>query len=249
MTLSNVPLLVFDTNILMDVLLGRDDSAALLVELAVQGTIELVIPEYVLFEFQGTAARWVTSQRKRLDDLKQGTKEWRRCSDLDESSEQIRRSAAALMTTLDDIGSKVETVLASIREAATVVSHTAELHFLGELRCLRGLPPDRPLDGLKDCRIYEAILAIARDDSGIERHKYLVTKDADFDVDALRHELADLGFTIRKDIGRLYGELLRPFAWSSGIYKDTRASVSSQRGGDGQGCGSKSKAAPESFLR
>lgn len=56
--MAPVPLLVFDTNILMEVLLGRDGAAAvLLVELAEQLKVELVVPEYVLFEFRGTALR------------------------------------------------------------------------------------------------------------------------------------------------------------------------------------------------
>jgi hypothetical protein len=63
---------------------------------------------------------------------------------------------------------------------------------------LSGLPPDRPVDGLKDCRIYEAVNP---------RSRFLVTRDADFDMPELVSELDALGFKIRKDPGRLYGEL------------------------------------------
>lgn len=77
----------------------------------------------------------------------------------------------------------------------------------GELRCLEGRPPDRPIEGLSDCRIYEALLHIARDEAAISRQKVFVTRDSDFDKPELIDELTALGFVIRKDSGRLYGEL------------------------------------------
>ncbi len=73
--MSNLPLLVFDTNILMDVLLRRDGAAAvLLVELAEKRRLELVVPEYVLFEFRGTALRWIRGERERLAAVRKAAK-------------------------------------------------------------------------------------------------------------------------------------------------------------------------------
>lgn len=60
---------------------------------------------------------------------------------------------------------------------------------------------------MKDCRIYEALLEIARADQATPRARCLVTRDSDFDVKELVDELAALGVTIRKDPGRLYAEL------------------------------------------
>ena len=206
--MPHLPLLVFDTNILMDVLLGRDGLAAvLLVELAEQGHAELVLPEYVLLEFRGTALRWVRSERERLVTVRRAAKEWMRSHRLDEPADDIRGAARQVESRLGDIASEVDKVIHRVRAIATVEKHTQDLHFRGDLRYLQGLPPDRPVDGVKDCRIYEAILAIARADRGTQRLKYLVTKDSDFDDAILEQELAQLGFRIRKDPGRIYGEL------------------------------------------
>lgn len=90
---------------------------------------------------------------------------------------------------------------------ATIEKHTPEIHFRGDLRFLRGAPPDRPADGIKDCRIYEAVLAVARSAVDQSRSKFLVTKDKDFDFPQLHEELLTFGFVIRSDIGKLYSEL------------------------------------------
>lgn len=84
----------------------------------------------------------------------------------------------------------METVESRIHAIARVPAHTPELHFRGDLRFLSGRPPDRPVDGLKDCRIYEAVLEIVRADQGTPRPRYLVTRDSDFDMPELTVELA-----------------------------------------------------------
>jgi hypothetical protein len=60
---------------------------------------------------------------------------------------------------------------------------------------------------LSDCRIYEALLEIAREHVASTRTKIFVTRDSDFDKPELTEELASFGFVVRKDPGRLYGEL------------------------------------------
>ena len=65
--MPELPLLVFDTNILMDIWLGRDgNQAMLLLELAEKKRLELVVPEYVLLEFQGAALRHAQGEKARL---------------------------------------------------------------------------------------------------------------------------------------------------------------------------------------
>jgi len=201
--------LVFDTNILMDILLGRDGSAAvLLVELAERKHVDIVIPEYVLFEFRGTALRWIRSERDRLVTVRQAAKEWARSQELDTPADEIRNAARIIETKLTDLRDEVDVVLQRMKTVATVERHTSELHFRGDIRYLQGLPPDRPVDGLKDCRIYEAILEIARGDQQTNRSRFMLTKDSDFfDYPALKQELLALGVMIRNDPGRLYGEL------------------------------------------
>jgi hypothetical protein len=205
--MTTVPLLVFDTNILMDVLLGRDGAnAVLLVKLAEQKKVDLVVPEYVLFEFRGTALRWLRDERERLSGLRQATNQWARLQELDTPAAEIRAAADDIEAKLRGFESEVDVVIQRVKSVATVHKHTMDLHFRGDLRYLEGRPPDRPVDGLKDCRIYEAVLEVAKGDSSA-RPKVLVTRDSDFDVQELIDELASHGFKIRRDPGKLFGEL------------------------------------------
>jgi predicted nucleic acid-binding protein len=203
------PLLVFDTNVLMDVWLGRDgDQAILLVQLAESGKVELVIPEYVMREFRGTALRLIREERAKLDSqVRAPAKSWSRSGVLGEGAELIQAGARIIQERLEDLSRKVDGLASQLAAVAKIVPHTMAIHFQGDLRYLSGHPPDRPTDGIKDCRIYEAILDVAKGDEVNRRPKFLVTKDSDFDYPELRAELATLGFSIRGDLGRLYGEL------------------------------------------
>lgn len=203
-----LPLLVFDTNILMELLLGRDGAnAVLLVDLAEQKRVELVVPEYVLFEFRGTALRWIRDELTKLNDVRRAANEWTRSQELDKPAQDMKSAAADVEAKLKKLQTEIDVVVARIRSVARVQTHTMELHFRGDLRYPEGRPPDRPVDGLKDCRIYEAVLEIARAELVVQRPKFLLTRDSDFDVSELVNELSNLGFTIRKDPGGLYGQL------------------------------------------
>jgi len=203
------PLLVFDTNMLMELWLGRDGSeAVLLVDLVEKGRAELVIPEYVLFEFRGTALKWLREQRSRLDqDVRSAANEWERSAKLDDGARKIREGAQQIAEAHENLERAVDEVVQRIRDVSRVETHTSEVHFRGDLRFLSGRPPDRAVDGLKDCRIYEAILAIARSEKEKHRLKYVVTRDKDFDFSELRDELRGFQFELRNDPGKLYGEL------------------------------------------
>jgi len=205
-------LLVFDTNILVDIWLGRDgNESVLLLQLAEQGAVDLVIPEYVLMEFRGTALRWLRVERDKLNQqVRAIAKEWGRSEDLDEGADLITAGCRRVDERLGALRDAVDEVSDRVRYVARVEQHTPDVHFRGDLRFLSGRPPDRPVDGIKDCRIYEAILDIAGADRGVERSKYIVTKDRDFDHAELTSELDGPGFTIRNDPGRLYGELRPP---------------------------------------
>lgn len=202
------PLLVFDTNILMDVWLGRDgDRATLLLELAEQKRIEVVVPEYVLLEFQGTARRWLRGERIRLNQqIRPAAKEWERCKALDGAADQIRQAAKLVSANMDDLEGNVSKVAERIRQIARTPVHSPDVHFRGDLRFLSGLPPDRPVDGIKDCRIYEAVLEVAKIEAGKAREKILVTKDKDFDYPVLIAQLAEFGFAFESDLGKMYGQ-------------------------------------------
>ena len=84
-----LPLLIFDTNVVMDIWLGRDaDQAALLVQLAESAKVELFLPEFVLIEFRGTALRWIREQRTVLDrSVRPFISEWARSKPLGEAAD------------------------------------------------------------------------------------------------------------------------------------------------------------------
>lgn len=111
---------------------------------------------------------------------------------------------------LEELERNIDTLMARIRAIARIVDHSSDLHVRGELRFLRGEPPARAGDGLKDCRIYEAVLDIMRADAAARRPaRVFLTSDRDFADPALVNELAALGATLRHDAGRLYAELSR----------------------------------------
>jgi PIN domain len=203
-----LPLLVFDTNVLLDVLLHRDgDQAVLLMGLAGRHQVELIVPRYVLLEFRGIALRWIRQERERVEQVRRSANGWQRCAHLGVAAEDVRGAAALVEDQLSQFAPQIDEVIHQVERLARVPEHTPDLHFRGELRHLSGRPPDRPGEGLSDCRIYEALLEIAREQSTSTRRKFFVTRDSDFDVPELVEELSGLGFEIHKDPGRLYGEL------------------------------------------
>lgn len=203
-----LPLVVFDTNILMDVLFGRDPAGGFLLQLAENGGVDLIVPEFVLKEFRGTALRWIASERTRVATFRTVGNNWARCQELGKPAETIAAALAEIDKNLIQLQTQIEFVIERAASVASVAPHTQEIHFRGDLRYLAGYPPDRPVDGLKDCRIFEAVLDIARRDQVTVRKKFFVTKDSDFDSPGLAEELKAFDFEIRKDAGRLYGELL-----------------------------------------
>jgi PIN domain-containing protein len=205
-------LVVFETNVVMDIWLGRrGDQAVLLVTLAERGRLDLVIPEFVLIEFQGTARRWVRDQRACLEqDVRANANEWVRSNKLSNAADDVRAGANRIHAALGELERSIEPLIGRLRAIANVVNHSADLHLRGDLRYLRGDPPDRPVDGLKDCRIYEAVLDIMRADAGALRPaRVFLTSDADFQHPTIVNELAVLGAALRNDPGRLFGELLQ----------------------------------------
>jgi len=206
-----LPLLIFDTNVVMDIWLGRDgDQAVLLVQLAETGKVDLILPEFVLIEFRGTAFRWIREQRAALEsNVRKHVREWARSKPLGEAADDVRGGAVKLARELDVLANNIEAVRSRLQAVATVVPHTIEIHFKGDLRYLGGYPPDRPVDGIKDCRIYEAVLEIVRADAGNARaRRVYVTKDGDFsNYTELVDELRSHGVELTDKLGRLYGEL------------------------------------------
>jgi hypothetical protein len=208
--MSLPPLLIFDTNVLMNIWLSRDTQSALLVELAEQRVVELVIPEFVLVEFQGTARRWLREQRAVLDtNVAAAVNAWKRSRRLEAATEQLKLGSQAVRAELDRLPGKIGPLVDQLQQAARVDPHTVELHLRGDLRYLRGDPPDRPVDGIKDCRIYEAVLDVLRRDAGVDRSRRVyLTQDSDFHgYSDLVRELASLNCELVSQPGPLYSQL------------------------------------------
>lgn len=205
------PLLIFDTNVVMDIWLGRDgDQAVLLVQLAEAAKVDLILPEFVLIEFRGTALRWIREQRTAIDkSVRPFLSEWARSSPLGQAADDIRGGAKKLAGELDSLANNIDAVRFRLGAVAKVVPHTMALHFKGDLRYLGGYPPDRPVDGVKDCRIYEAVLDIVKGDVATTRPRRIyVTKDGDFSkFPELVNELRGHGVEMSNKPGQLYGEL------------------------------------------
>lgn len=205
---SKRPLLVCDTNFLLEVLLEQDgNNASWLLQLAEQGQTELVVPEFVLSQFQGTARRKLREYRGRLAQQVQAVNEWLRSNVLSSEAQLVRKSTHELEKHIAKLQGDIPGLVERLERVARIERQTQEVKLRGELRYIAGRPPARPDGDVSDCCIYEATLEIARAERGQERPKFLVTRDNDFDAPELQAELTSLGFHIRKDLGRLYGEL------------------------------------------
>jgi hypothetical protein len=203
------PLLIFETSILLDYLFERD-AVAPLVDLAERGKVELVIPQMALAEFRGTALRLANLLgTKKIEQIRSTASALSRTrtSAMAAAVDKIREGCADAAAELDTVKGKIDAVAERVSRVAKVVPHTAEAHLEGYLRYLAGHPPDRPRKGLKDCRIFEAVKAVALSDSPLTRPlRVFLTKDSDFD--AVTPELLPLGVRLERQVGRLYGELI-----------------------------------------
>jgi hypothetical protein len=137
--------------------------------------------------------------------------EWARSAsaNLDHGADDLQRAAAKVDSALVTLAKDIPVVRARIEACARVTAHTHDLHFLGDLRFLRGDPPGRPRDSIQDCRVYEAVLDIVRADAKNARPaRIFVTRDSDFTkYPVLTDELAALAVTMRGDSGAIYREL------------------------------------------
>ncbi len=202
-----VPLLVFDTNLLLDFLFERDSIPALIVALAEQDRVDLRIPELVIAEFRGTAMRTTRDFRRDLNKVVELANQIGRCEPLGSTALELKEQAWSASAVLDTLTGTIDTAIQTLRRAATIEPHTAAVHLAGDLRYVGGHPPDDIRQGIQDCRIFEAVLAIARDDRGTERPmKAFLARDSDFDVPELHDELRALDFTMRDDVGAVYGD-------------------------------------------
>lgn len=204
-------LLVPDTNLLLDMSLSRDGKEGLLLlGLVEQGHAEMVVPEYVLAQFQGTGRRLIRDYSKKLAQFTPMIKQLLRNESLIEGARLMDQGTDFVLERLPKLEESVPLFVERLSSVARIAPQSLEAKLRGELRYKAERPPADTDSDDSDCCIYEALLEIARADQINVRPKFFVTRDSDFDHPELKEELAGLGFKIRKDIGRLFGELRRP---------------------------------------
>lgn len=202
---ASLPLVMFDTNVLFDFFLGRDPDIQLLVQTAGH-QIDIRVPELILLEFRGSILRELGQKQKAIDTARQLAKELDRADQWMSGVESMRRGYEMASTDIERLRSRVDPFLDIVRRDFNIEPHTSEIHYLGDLRYLQGLPPDEPRRGVQDCRIFEAVLAIARTDSETQRPaRFFLTKDSDFLKKlGVKEELAKVGVELIGTVGPIY---------------------------------------------
>jgi predicted nucleic acid-binding protein len=201
-----LPLVMFDTNVLFDFFLGRDPEILLLAGLS-RRYVEIRVPEFVLMEFRGSILRELGKTEDSLNSVRRLANELERADHWMSGVDSLRAGCELTAQDIVRLRTRVDPFTDVVRRSFDIVPHTPDLHYLGDLRFVRGLPPDKPKRGVQDCRIFEAVLAIARQDAGVARPaRFLLTKDADFlGQQGVRDELLALGVTLVGAAGPIYG--------------------------------------------
>jgi predicted nucleic acid-binding protein len=197
------PLLIVDTNILFDWFLDRDPLARNVDEKVANGALEVRLPEFVLHEFEGSMKNHLRLQKKEEQTLKAIVSSFGDSRAMSVTAGLLERATYSLTTDLAHFETRLPAFVEEIRQKYTVVPHTPDLHFQGDLRFVRGLPPDRPKRGIQDCRIFEGVLDIARTDAANVRKRFFLTKDSDFQKDDCRAELRAVGVELVKNLEKV----------------------------------------------
>jgi len=202
-TAASLPLVMFDTNVLFDYFLGRDPDVHLVATLS-RRKLDIRIPEFVLLEFRGSILKELGAKERALGDVRRLAAELDRADRWMSGVDKLRSGCELVAEDIARLRQKIDPFLAAIRRDFDVVVHTQDLHFRGDLRFVQGLPPDEPKRGVQDCRIFEAVLDIARRD-GVPRSRYLLTKDSDFSKkQGVKDELLTVGVELVVTAAPLY---------------------------------------------
>lgn len=202
---NGLPLAVVDTNFLFDYFLGRDPDVLLLAALSGK-KVDILVPEFVLLEFRGSVLKELGRLQRSLQDVATIAKELERADELTKGAGSLRAGVGVADGDIETLRTKLDPFLATVRGQFKVIPHTPALHYLGDLRFVQGLPPDNPKRGVQDCRIFETVLEIARNDAGVTRpDRIFLTKDGDFLKKAgVAAELKAVGMSITDKVAPLY---------------------------------------------
>jgi len=200
-----LPLVMVDTNVLFDFFLGRDPEILLLAPLS-RKYVEIRVPEFVLLEFRGSILRELGRIEDSLNSVRRLANELERADHWMSGADALRGGSELIAQDLARLRTRVDPFIDMVHKRFDVVPHSPEIHYLGDLRFVRGLPPDKPKRGVQDCRILEAVLAIARQDAAVARpERFFLSKDADFrDQQGVADELRAVGVTLVGAAGPMY---------------------------------------------
>lgn len=195
--------------------------------LAEQGLVEIILFDFVLSEFEGTSKKYIPKLRSNLVSLcsKDGaSKELKRISvNLREGAEYP--SFAAIGDQIQELTKLAENNLSILEYNRSTlidklktnqvrgirrIQESLEINHAGMVRYRRGDPPDSPDKGMKDCIIFEYLIAFGKTNlewANPAQKLYFLTKDGDFDHDCLDKELAAFGIFRRNDFDRLHYEI------------------------------------------
>jgi len=179
-------MLIAESNYALDVCLTRHHDCLYLFRLALDGEIELVVPDYALAEVE---AKLKTLELERIEAI-QAARSVLRTLPPDVERERI---FAETLEVVQRMFVGAHSLLDDLQRIATRIPFTGEILAGARLRKARRAPPK----DVKDLEIYESILAFARLNQDAEVVLIFLERDvAHFDVPEVKAELAAVGVKI-----------------------------------------------------
>jgi hypothetical protein len=179
-------MLLAESNYVLDVCLTRYHDCQYLLQLAGDGEIELVIPDYALAEVE---AKFKALELERIRTI-QAAQAVLRTLPPDSERERI---FAETLEIVRQMFAGAHFLLDGLQRIAIRIPFTGEILAAARLRKTRRVPPK----DVKDLEIYESILAFARLNQSPDVAFIFLERDvAHFDVPEVKAELAVFGVEI-----------------------------------------------------
>ncbi|MBA7518226.1 hypothetical protein ES705_10295 [subsurface metagenome] len=191
-------MLIAETNWLESIALAQDSAAAYLLDLADSKKIEIAVPEYSIYEADGSLNRKLIKRAEKIDDalsLLGQIAQTTHYADLCEKGREILKELKKL--TLDD-RTEIKRVLDEIKSMVRIIPYTSDASTRAEIMFESSSPPFK----VGDCRIYASILAFLE----LIKEEYdsiiFYTADKeDFDHSKIHEDLRNLGVEFMFDSG------------------------------------------------
>lgn len=184
--MMNKVMFLSESNYALDICYTRHRDCLYLFRLALDGEIELIIPEYALAEVEAKLKQKETEWINTITAAQAVSREL--------SSNALREQILADM--IEEIRQMIVEAIGALNElrrVATRIPFTGDILAASRLRRARRAPPH----DVKDLEIYESILAFARlnKDTGLKM-VFLERDAAHFNISEIKAELAAVGVEI-----------------------------------------------------